>query len=312
MTLNDIASRLEFALVGDGSIEVSTLKYSSEADEHSLAVAFSEKDALTTSARAVLTTPRFLKCDKTFIFCNFGWIDAAMKAVARLMIDAGFYFDYAKPFSQVERDGAMFGKGVSIGKGSSIAPFVSVGENVIIGRNCKIESGVVIGSGTQIGDNVIVRAGAKIGVNCHYHFPQGWWQKSFCGVGRLVIGNGVEIGANTVIQRGTLSDTVVGDGTIIGNLVEIAHDVRIGRGCLIVSQVGICGNVTIGDRVEIYGQAGVANWVEIENDAVVFAKSAVTKNVRAGHQVSGLFARSHVEELRRLAAFRKMTNAAAR
>ncbi|MBR3746498.1 MAG: UDP-3-O-(3-hydroxymyristoyl)glucosamine N-acyltransferase, partial [Selenomonadaceae bacterium] len=116
----------------------------------------------------------------------------------------------------------------------------------------------------------------------------------------------VEIGSNTVIQRGTFSDTIIGAGTIIGNLVELAHDVKIGEDCLIVSQVGICGNVTIGKRVQIFGQAGISNWVTIGDDAIVLAKSLVTKNIRAGQKVSGMFAREHRDELKHLAKLKKV------
>ena len=68
-----------------------------------------------------------------------------------------------------------------------------------------------------------------------------------------------------------------------------------------MSQVGICGNVTIGNRVQIFGQAGVANWVTIGDDAIILAKSGVTKNISAGQKVSGMFAREHRKELKRLA-----------
>ena len=89
------------------------------------------------------------------------------------------------------------------------------------------------------------------------------------------MGRGVEVGCNTVIQRGTLSDTIIGDGTLIGDLVEIGHDVKAGVGSLIVSQAGISGNVTIGDGVEIYGQAGVANWLDIGDGATIMAKAGI-------------------------------------
>ena len=223
------------------------------------------------------------------------------------MIAEGFYPDYEKPFEQTDINAVQVGQNIEIGEGTHIAPFVSIGENVMIGKNCKIESNVFIGSGSQIGDNVIIRSGSRIGVNCHYHYAQNGRHNSFCGVGRTILEDGVEIGCNTVIQRGTLSDTVMGTGTIIGNLVEIAHDVTIGKGCLIVSQVGICGNVKIGDHVQIYGQAGVVNWVEIDDNAVILSRARVTKNVRAGAKISGLFTNEHAEELKYQAKLRKLT-----
>lgn len=294
----DIASRTGYTISGDDSVEVNSLKWAADADESSLAVAFTDRDVVETRARVILTAPRLMPIDKTFIYCDFGEIDIALVKIARLMIEAGIYADYDKPIEQVERGRSMFGRGVAVGEGSYIAPFVSVGEDVRIGRHCKIESGVFIGSGSRIGDDVIIRSGSRVGANCHYHFKQGGRQHSFCGVGRTILEGGVEVGCNTVIQRGSLSDTVISEGTIIGNLVEIAHDVKIGKSCLIVSQVGICSNVTIGDCVEIYGQAGISNKVEIGDGAIILAKSGVTKDIRAGAKVSGMFSREHFTELR--------------
>ena len=308
MFLSEIATALDYKLVGDGSINVATLNYPWDSHEDSLAVVFTKKDVATTKARAVLAEPQVAIGNNNFVLCEFGGINEAILRVTRLMIDAGIYYDYEQPFAQYEKGGACYGVNVSVGEGTFISPLVYIGENVKIGEGCTIESGVFIGSCTEIGDNVIIRAGAKVGVNCHYHFPRGRWHRSFSGVGGLIIGNSVEIGANTVIQHGSLSDTVIGDGTIIGNLVEIAHDVQIGAGCLIISQAGICGNVTIGDNVEIYGQAGIANGVKIGDGAVIFAKSAVTKNVSAGQMVSGMFSRDHVRELRTQAKLRRLVN----
>lgn len=304
--LRELASKLKFAFYGDGDFEISALKYAHEAEENSIAIAYAEKDILQTAAQVVLTEPRILPVQKNFLYCGFHELNAAIIKIARLMIAEGIYPDYAKTFEQTAKGGSMFGANVEVGEGSFIAPFVSVGEDVRIGKNCKIDSGVFIGSGTQIGDGVKILSGSRVGVNCHYHCAVDGVQKSFCGVGRAIIGDGVEIGANTVIQRGSFSDTFIGAGTIIGNLVEIAHDVKIGAVSLIVSQVGICGNVTIGNRVQIFGQAGIKDWVTVGDGAIILAKSAVTKNIRAGQKVSGMFAREHLDELRRLAKLKRI------
>lgn len=304
--LRDIAEALNYDVIGDASLEVTSLRYADEADENSLAVAFSTKDVTKTKARAVLLKTALVPTNKTLVYCGFEGASGALVQVARLMIDVGIYPDYDSPIAQNPRGGSMFGANVEIGEGTMIAPFVNVGEDVVIGRDCRIEPHVFIGSGTRIGDDVIIRSGARIGVNCFYHYKTLNHHESFCGVGRTIIGRGVEIGGNTVIQRGTLSDTVVGDYTLIGNLVEIAHDVKIGVGCLIVSQVGISGNVTIGDGVDIYGQAGIASGLTIGDEAVIFAKSGITRNVASGSKVSGMFGREHFQELRARAKLRKL------
>ena len=40
-----------------------------------------------------------------------------------------------------------------------------------------------------------------------------------------MIGNNVEISANSNVDRGSLSDTKIGDGTRIDALVHVAHNV---------------------------------------------------------------------------------------
>ena len=304
--LRDIAAELDFATSGDDEAEFFSLKYAHEADENSLAIAYTDKDVRNTAAQSVLTKPRLVPVEKNFLYCDFNDLNVAIIKVARLMIAEGIYPDYDKTFPQTFKDNSMFGTNVEVGEGTIIAPFVSVGENVKLGKNCRIDSGVFIGSGTQIGDGVKILSGSRVGVNCHYHYEADGKQKSFCGVGRTIIGDGVEIGANTVIQRGSFSDTMIGAGTIIGNLVEIAHDVKIGADCLIASQVGIAGNATIGDRVQIFGQAGVKDWVMIGEGAIILSKSGVTKNIRAGKKISGMFAREHSDELKRFAKLKKI------
>lgn len=301
LRLRDIAAEFNFTVVGDGDFEISALKYANEADEHSLAIAYTDKEVMNTAAQAVLTEPRVLPVAKSFIYSYFNELNSAILKIARLFIAEGIYPDYEKNFPQTLKDNSMFGANVTVGEGTVIAPFVSIGEDVTIGKNCRVESGVFIGSGTVIGDGVKILAGSRVGVNCHYHSEIYGRHESFCGVGRTIIGDGVEIGANTVIQRGSFSDTVIGVRTIIGNLVEIAHDVKIGADCLIVSQVGICGNVTIGNRVQILGQSGIKNGVTVGDNVIILAKSGVTKNIRAGQKVSGMFSREHRAELKRLA-----------
>ncbi len=304
--LNELAAKLDLGLAGNAELEISSIRYAHEADENSLAIAHNDKDICRTSAQAVLTEPRILPVKKSFLYSGFGELSETAVKIARLFVAADIYSDYDKNFPQTSRGGSMFGANVEIGEETFIAPFASIGENVCVGKKCRIESGVFIGSGTHIGDGVKILSGARVGVNCHYHYDVDGGHKSFCGIGRTIIGDGVEIGSNTVIQRGSFSDTVIGTGTIIGNLVEIAHDVKIGADCLIVSQVGICGNVTIGKSVQIFGQAGISNRVTVGDGAIVLAKSVVTKNLRAGQKVSGMFAREHSDELKHLAKLRKI------
>lgn len=305
LRLKDIAAKCGWGYGGDGDFAVYKLRYAEEADQDTLAVAYSERDAESTKGGAILTEPRLIIAEKNFIRCNFHEIGAALAKVGRMMVSAGLYPDYEQKPQQQNKDGAMVGVDAQIGEETVIEPFVSIGEDVVIGRHCRLGAGVFIGSGSRIGDDVTILAGSRVGVNCHYHYWEEGRHKGFAGLGRTIIKNGVEIGANTVIQRGSLSNTIIGENTVIGNIVEIAHDVKIGNGTLIVSQVGICGRAVIGDNVQIYGQAGINEKVHIGDRAIILAKSGVTKDIAIGCKVSGMFARDHMIELKNMAKTKK-------
>lgn len=301
-----IAQVIDGGIVGDADSEVVGMAYAEEADENSLAVAFSDRDVRRTRAAVVLTEPRIVPTKKTLIYCSFNRISSALVKVAELFIREGIYRNYsAQSVRHVTQYGAAIGNDVKLGVNVKIGVFASIGSGVSIGDGCRIESGVFIGDDTQLGNNVILRAGARVGANCLYHFAEGGRRRTFCGVGRTIIEDAVEIGYNSVIQRGTLSNTIIGAGTVIGNMVEIAHDVKLGKGCFIASQAGLCGNVFVGDRVKIFGQAGVNNFVRIGDEAIVLAKTAVTKNVAARATVSGAHGRDHSTELKLQARIRK-------
>jgi UDP-3-O-[3-hydroxymyristoyl] glucosamine N-acyltransferase len=105
--------------------------------------------------------------------------------------------------------------------------------------------------------------------------------------GGVIIEDFVEIGANCCVDRAKFENTVIGAGTKIDNLVQIAHNVEIGKRCLIVSQVGIAGSSKLGDGVVLGGQVGVVGHIEIGNAAMVAAQSGVTHSLKAGEQVGG-------------------------
>src|SRR5438132_12216874 len=91
-------------------------------------------------------------------------------------------------------------------------------------------------------------------------------------VGRVIIQDNVEIGAGTMVDRGGARDTVIGEGTKIDNLVQIAHNVQIGRHCIIVAQTGISGSTTLGDFVVLGANVGVIDHVSIGDGAQLAAR----------------------------------------
>lgn len=165
--------------------------------------------------------------------------------------------------------GCFIGTNTKIGAQCLIYPHVSIRENIIIGQRVIIHSGSVIGSD---GFGFVQVDGQ------HQKIPQ---------IGTVVVGDDVEIGANVTIDRARFDKTVIGRGTKIDNLVQIAHNVIIGEHCIIVSQAGIFGSSELKDRVILAGQVGVAGHLTIGEGSVVAAKSGVSKSIPAGSVVFG-------------------------
>jgi UDP-3-O-[3-hydroxymyristoyl] glucosamine N-acyltransferase len=182
--------------------------------------------------------------------------------------------------------GAVVGPGAEIGSGTVLGPNAVIGPNVRIGRDCSIGAGATL-THALVGNRVIVHPGARIGqdgfgfamgAGGHIKVPQ---------VGRVIIQDDVEIGANTTIDRGASRDTVVGEGTKIDNLVQIAHNVVIGRHCVIVSGVGISGSTTLEDYVVLGGQVGVVGHLRIGMGSQIAGSSNVNRDVPPGSRWGG-------------------------
>lgn len=193
---------------------------------------------------------------------------------------------------------AVIGLGVEIAEGAVIGAGSELGAGCVVGPNSVIGPGVVIGAGGRIGPlvsvnhaiigaRVVLHAGVRIGQAGFGYLPGPQGLIAIPQLGRVLIGDDVEIGANSTIDRGAGDDTVIGSGTKIDNLVQIAHNCRIGRNCIIISQVGLSGSVTVGDNVVLAGQVGVADHVTIGAGVRAAAKSGVTKNIPAGLTVGG-------------------------
>lgn len=178
--------------------------------------------------------------------------------------------------------GAVVGPRAEIGAGTRIAAGAVIGPEVRIGRNCAIGAGASL-SHVFVGDRVVVQPGCRIGQDSvltgladRIKVPQ---------VGRVIIQDDVEIGAGTAIDRGWHRDTVIGEGTKIDNLVQIAHNVAIGRRCMIVAQAGIAGGATVEDHVVLGARASVAGHVTIGEGARVAAAGVVHGDVPEGAAV---------------------------
>jgi UDP-3-O-[3-hydroxymyristoyl] glucosamine N-acyltransferase len=132
---------------------------------------------------------------------------------------------------------------------------------------------------TAFGDRVTVHSGSVIGADGFGYVPKEGKIYKVPQMGNVVIEDDCEIGANSCIDRGTFASTVIGKGTKIDNLVQVAHNVKLGRNVLIAGQTGLSGSVSVGDNTMIGGQVGVADHVRIGNNVKLGAKAGVSGTV---------------------------------
>jgi len=183
---------------------------------------------------------------------------------------------------------SYIGQNVTIGEATVIFANVSIYHKCVIGRKVRIHSGVVIGSDgfgfVRVNDGI-----EKI--------PQ---------AGRVVIHDDVEIGANSTIDRGTVGDTVIGRGTKLDNLVQVAHNVRIGEYCFFAAQVGIAGSTVIENGASIGGQVGIAGHLHIGTGVMAAAQSGISKDVPDGMFVLGSPAQERLKAAQEFAHIRSI------
>jgi len=200
---------------------------------------------------------------------------------------------------------AVVGPRAEIGAGTVIGPTAVIGPDVRIGRDCVIGAGCTIVH-ALIGDGVIVHAGTRIGQDGFGYVPGAGGHGKVPQVGRVVIQDGVEIGANSTIDRGAIRDTVIGEGTKIDNLVQIAHNVEIGRHCVLAAYTGISGSCTIGDYVMMGGRVGITDNITIGAGAMIAAGSGVMSHIPPGEKWGGAPAQPARDWLKANAALRRL------
>ncbi len=205
------------------------------------------------------------------------------------------------------------GQYATIERGAVIEPDVKIYPGAYIGRNVTLGRGTVVYGGAHIenatiGAECVINANAVIGKNGFGYTRQNGHNVFIPHVGRVVLGDRVSVGANTCIDRGAMTDTIVGNGTKIDNLCQIAHGVVIGQECFLAAGTGLAGGTVVGNRVLLAGQVGVSNGVHIGDDAEVGAKSGVFKNIPSGTKSMGYPAGVGMEFFRHYAWLRKHAN----
>jgi UDP-3-O-[3-hydroxymyristoyl] glucosamine N-acyltransferase len=209
---------------------------------------------------------------------------------------------------------AIVGRDVEIGPGVVIEARASIADGVILDANAFVGEGAEIGVAVRIGVGAVIAAGCRIGARCRIlpgavigadgfgYIWDGASHRRIPQVGIVVLEDDVDVGANACIDRAALTETRIGRGTKIDNLVQIGHNVTVGEHSIICGQVGIAGSVKIGSGVTLAGQVGVADRMIVGDGATASAQAGVMRNVDPGTIVSGMPAEPHADFLKREAA----------
>ncbi|MDB5505704.1 MAG: lpxD [Devosia sp.] len=208
-------------------------------------------------------------------------------------------------------ENVVLGTNVVIGLGAEI------GRNTVIGANCVIGTGVTIGRDcviaanctiecAHLGNRVVVHAGARIGTEGFGWLGHGTANRKIPQLGRVIVQDRCEIGPNATVDRGALGDTVLGEGTKLGNIVVIGHNSQLGRNCLVAPTSGLAGSTVLGDGVIMGAGVGTSGHLSIGAGSVVHARAAVTKDWPAGSKLAGAPAQDIRDFWRETATVRRM------
>ena len=299
--ISDLAQHLGATATGDVTQEVhrlSTLKGAGPGSLTFLSNPRYTKQLQQTRASAVLVAPSMAAdCPVTALV-----VDNPYLAYARI----SHWFDPAPSLVEGVHGTAVIEDDVQLGKSVAIGPHAVVGAGAVIGDGVSLGAGSVVGAGSALGNETTLRAnvtlyhGVSLGERCHVHSgsvigadgfgwanDQGRWVK-IAQIGSVRIGNDVDIGASTSIDRGALEDTVIGDGVILDNQIQIAHNVQIGDHTAIAGCVGIAGSTKLGRYCSVAGGVGIAGHLDICDNVHLTASAVITASItKSGSYSSG-------------------------
>lgn len=204
--------------------------------------------------------------------------------------------------------GAVVASGARIGERAWIGAGSFVGTDVQLGDDCRLYPNAVVYDGCVIGARSILHAGVVIGADGFGYARDGDRWNAIPQLGRVVLGNDVEVGANTTIDRGTIDDTVIGDGVKLDDQIHIAHNVRIGANTAIAACTGIAGSTVIGRNCEIGGAAMIRGHIEIADGTRISPATPITRSLRAGTYTGIYPFDDHASWLRNAAGLRHLAN----
>jgi len=181
----------------------------------------------------------------------------------------------------------VVGERSRIGAGAVLMAHVCVGDDCTVGEGSRLHPHVTLYQRTHLGRRVRIHAGTVVGADGFGYVLDGGEHRKVPQVGQVVVHDDVEIGSNTTIDRAALGATVIGRGTKIDNLVQVAHNVAIGEHTILVAQVGVAGSTRIGDYVTVAGQVGIAGHLRIGDRVVLAAQSGVMHHIPEGQKWMG-------------------------
>jgi len=259
-------------------------------------------------ASAVVVSPEMSIPHKTVIKVDNP--SAAFAVIISSCIPSDKYYDQGIHPKAIVSDKVELGKNVSIGPCSVIEDNVKIQDNTVIypgcyvghhttlGEDCVIYPNTTIREHISVGDRVIIHSGTVIGDDGFGYIQIDGLHQKIPQIGTVLIEDDVEIGSNVTIDRARFDKTIIGKGTKIDNLVQIAHNVILGKNCIIVAQCGISGSTIIEDGCILAGQSGIVGHLTIGKNTIVAARGMVTKSLKANSMYSGVPVKQHREAKR--------------
>lgn len=319
-SVREIAALIKGEVIGDKTAAINGVASIESAGEGELAFAFAKEHLQKleeTNAACVVVPKEFDMPTKKTIIKTANPKEAFIKLL-------NLFNRPERKTPGIHKSAVVSGRS-ALGKGVYIGPCAVIEDGAAVGDNSVIEAGVFVGKNSRIGDNALIYPNVTIYHNCfignnviihsgtvvgsdgfgfiqkdgiHHKIPQ---------MGKVVIEDDVEIGSNVSIDRATVGETVIGKGTKLDNIIQVAHNVKIGKNVVMAGQSGIAGSAVIEDNVTIAAQVGIKDHVRVGKGAVIAAKSAVKDDVEPGKVVAGIPAKDGREFAKELAAINLLT-----
>ncbi|MHC4907986.1 MAG: UDP-3-O-(3-hydroxymyristoyl)glucosamine N-acyltransferase [Planctomycetota bacterium] len=312
MLLSEIATKIQAQLIGDGQQDITGVDITGV---NAIADASCSEICFLTSAKYAKTLDQSVAAgvlvDTPIDDCSMAQlvvenVNEALTAVEGVHPTAVVELTASVDSSATVGPGAYIAHRVQIGKNTVIGPNCSIGENTTIGSGCRLDSHVVVYHNCQVGNSCIIQANSTIGATGFgYSFIDGA-HRLIPHNGGVILEDGVEIGSNSCVDRAKFGNTLIGAGTKVDNLVQIAHNVQTGKCCLMAGHVGISGSTKVGNGVVFAGASGSSDHVEIGDGAILGAQSVATGKIEPGQTVLGLPARDLRKELKSKSVYQNL------